>query len=57
MTKTDFQKYLRVQKSGITNMFDIVVVKAMSRLSEKKIIDIMTNYGTYLKKFGDTIND
>jgi len=57
MTKTDFQKYLKVQKSGITNMFDIVVVKAMSRLSEKKIIDIMTNYGTYLKKFGDTIND
>ncbi len=51
MTKNKFKKYLRVQKSGATNMFDIKKVEVFSGLDRKDIIDIMDNYESYLVKY------
>lgn len=44
ITAQEFGKYLAVQGSGATNMFDIKMVKLLSGLSEKKILYIMEHY-------------
>lgn len=44
VTATDFGKYLAIQRSGVTNMFDIKVVQALTGLSKPKIIYIMEHY-------------
>lgn len=44
ITKREFEKYLAVQGSGETNMFDVKTVEWMSDLSKEKILYIMTNY-------------
>tara|TARA_R110002051_G_scaffold322695_2_gene413851 strand:+ start:139 stop:318 length:180 start_codon:yes stop_codon:yes gene_type:complete len=44
VTKREFEKYLGVQESGVTNMFDVKTVQWMSDLSKEKILYIMTNY-------------
>jgi hypothetical protein len=49
ITKQDFQKYVRVQRSGKTNMFDVAMVESLSGLSRNKIIDIIKNYNEYIK--------
>jgi len=51
ITKQDFQKYVRVQRSGKTNMFDVAMVESLSGLSRNKIIDIMKNYNEYIKRW------
>lgn len=51
ITKQDFIEYLRVQKSGKTNMFDISVVEAFSGLPRNKILLIMKNYHDYKKRW------
>jgi len=47
ITKNDFMAYLRVQRSGKTNMFDVRTVKDLSGLSRSKILEIMKNYSKY----------
>lgn len=49
ITKQDFLEYLRVQRSGKTNMFDVAMVENLSGLSRNKIINIMKNYNKYKK--------
>jgi hypothetical protein len=52
ITKDDFKAYLAVQRSGITNMFDVRMVNQLSGLEKPQIFDIMTNYAKYEKEFG-----
>lgn len=52
ITKQDFLKYVSVQQSGKTNMFDVRMVEDLSGLSRNKIIDIMKNYPKYKKLRG-----
>jgi len=47
----DFIKYLDVQKSGVTNMFDVRNVMALTGLSKEQIIYIMENYNELDKKY------
>jgi hypothetical protein len=51
ITKEKFQSYIDVQKSGVTNMFDLSNVMPLSGLSKAECIDIMQNYVTYKKQF------
>lgn len=45
--ETDFQKFLKVQKSGKINMTDIVRGAALAGISETKYEDILFNYDEY----------
>jgi hypothetical protein len=51
ITKEKFKEYKFVQKSGITNMFDIKKVEEFSDLTREEIIEIMKNYGKYEEEF------
>jgi hypothetical protein len=44
ITKEQFEIYLQVQKSGVTNMFDITYVKYLTGLEREEIMAIMKNY-------------
>lgn len=44
VTAVEFGKYLAIQRSGVTNMFDIKVVKMLTGLSKEKILYIMEHY-------------
>ena len=47
----DFGKYLAIQRSGATNMFDIKVVKSLTGLSKEKLLYIMDNYSELYEKY------
>jgi len=53
MTKEKFESYVKVQKSGITNMWDIDFVRKLSKekLTEEDCFDIMKNYQKYKEKY------
>lgn len=51
ITKEDFQAYLKAQNSGKTNMFDLRNVVKLSGLSREKILEIMTNYREFKKRW------
>ncbi len=51
ITQEQFQSYVNVQESGITNMFDVRTVSAISGLDRDQITNIMTNYSKYQKDF------
>ena len=51
ITKEDFEAYVRVQRSGVTNMFAINVVSKLSGLTRDKILYIIENYRKLSKKF------
>jgi len=53
MTKEKFEEYQSVQRSGITNMFDVSkVIELSSRILDKEdCLDIMKNYGEYEAEF------
>lgn len=44
---TDFQKFLKVQRSGIINMTDIVTGSKLAGIPESKYEDILFNYEKY----------
>lgn len=44
VTAVEFGKYLAIQRSGVTNMFDIKVVKMLTGLTKEKILYIMEHY-------------
>jgi hypothetical protein len=50
ITEEQFEAYVRVQMSGVTNMFDLRNVTALTGLDKKQIMEIMSNYGE-LEKF------
>ena len=50
ISKEQFESYVRVQKSGVTNMFDVRNVTALTGLDKKQIMEIMSNYSE-IEKF------
>jgi hypothetical protein len=52
ITKEQFQKYVRVQESGVTNMFDVIMVKRLTGLTREEIINIMEHYSELKQKHG-----
>ena len=56
ITKEKFRRYLEVQRSGYTNMFDVKTVIELSDdiLTKEDCLDIMDNYKKYEKKFNLT---
>ena len=53
ITKEQFEAYVDVQKSGITNMFDVRTVGQLSGLEKEQIMTIMTNYGELKDKYDE----
>jgi len=51
ITKEQFAAYVRVQKSGVTNMFDIRNVTALTSLNKEQCIAIMEQYNELDKKY------
>ena len=51
ITKDQFEAYVRVQKSGVTNMFDLKNVTALTGLDKEQCLEIMSNYGELDKKY------
>lgn len=51
ITEEQFKSYVKVQRSGVTNMMDIKTVSALSGLDRDEIVDIMNNYEEYFKKY------
>jgi len=51
ITPDQFEKYEKVRESGITNMFDINMVKELSGLSEETILCIMVNADYIYRKY------
>ena len=52
ITQEEFDAYVDVQMSGVTNMFNVSVVSDYSGLSKEKTIEIMTNYEILNNKYG-----
>lgn len=53
VTKEQFQEYIKVQKSGVANMFDVTTVSVYSGLSKETVHAIMANYAELSEKFTD----
>jgi len=51
ITKEQFTAYVRVQKSGVTNMFDLNNVKELTGLDKNQCIAIMEQYSELDKKY------
>ena len=51
ITEEQFEAYVRVQKSGVTNMFDLNNVKALTGLNKEQCLEIMSNYGELEEKY------
>jgi len=53
VSKKDFEAYVRVQRSGVTNMWAVDLVSKLSGLTKEKIFYIMDgdNYRKLSKKF------
>ena len=51
ITEEQFTAYVRVQKSGVTNMFDVRNVTALTGLDKNQCIAIMEQYGELDKKY------
>ena len=47
----DFVKYLDCRDSGVTNMFDVRNVTALTGLSKEQIMYIMKNFSELDKKY------
>ena len=48
-TLTDFERFVKVQRSGVINMTDIVTGSRLAGISEEKYEDIMWHYDDYKK--------
>ena len=55
ITKKQFEVYEEVRSEGLTNMFDVKNVIALSCgfLARDDILEIMENYDTLMKKYPD----
>ena len=53
ITQEQFEAYVDVQMSGVTNMFDVKTVSELSGLEKEQIIAIMTNYGQLKEKYDE----
>ena len=53
ITQEQFEAYVDVQESGVTNMFDVKTVGELSGLEKEQIMTIMTNYGELKDKYDE----
>jgi len=53
ITQEQFDAYVEVQESGVTNMFNVAVVSDYSGLSRQDIMTIMSNYSVLQEKYGN----
>ena len=53
ITKEQFEAYVDVQMSGVTNMFDVQMVSGLSGLEKEQIMTIMKNYGELKEKYDE----
>ena len=53
ITQEQFEAYVDVQESGVTNMFDVRTVGELSGLEKEQIMTIMTNYGELKDKYDE----
>ena len=53
ITKKQFEAYVDVQMSGVTNMFDVKTVSELSGLEKEEIMTIMKSYGELKEKYND----
>ena len=53
ITKEQFEAYVDVQESGVTNMFDVKTVGQLSGLEKEQIMTIMTYYGELKDKYDE----
>jgi hypothetical protein len=51
ITKEQFTAYVNVQKSGVTNMFDLRNVTALTGLDKNQCLEIMSNYSELEEKY------
>ena len=53
ITKEQFEAYVDVQMSGITNMFNVKLVGELSGLEKEQIMTIMQHFGELKDKFDE----
>ena len=53
ITKENFEAYVDVQMSGVTNMFDVKMVQSLSGLEKEQIMTIIQHYGELKDKFDE----
>ena len=53
ITQEQFEAYVDVQESGVTNMMDVKTVGQLSGLEREQIMTIMTNYGQLKDKYDE----
>ena len=52
ITKSQYQRYERVRRSGVTNMFDVRRVMKLAALTREQCIAIMQDYSRLKEQFG-----
>jgi len=53
ISKEEFESYVKVQKSGVCNMFMTSMVSDLSGLTKEQILYIMKNYGMLKEQYGE----
>mgnify|MGYP001111744236 CR=1 FL=1 len=53
ITQEQFEAYVDVQESGVTNMFDVRTVSDLSGLDKQEIITIMESYSELKEKYDE----
>ena len=53
ISKEQFEAYVDVQESGVTNMFDVKTVSELSGLEKEEIMTIMKSYGELKEKYDE----
>ena len=53
ITKEQFEAYVDVQESGVTNMFDVKTVESISGLNKGTIMSIMKSYSKLKEKYDE----
>ena len=53
ITQEQFEAYVDVQESGVTNMFDVKTVSQLSGLEKEEIMTIMECYSELKEKYDE----
>ena len=53
ISREQFEAYVDVQESGVTNMFDVKTVGELSGLEKEEIMTIMKSYGELKEKYNE----
>lgn len=55
ISKEEFQSFVRVRNSGVTNMFDIRAVSQFSGVEKEQVITIIKNFNSLSRKFPEVV--